>query len=132
MPSDEPATVPLVQFRLTMSNLLPAVLRDLAASRGDTVGVAWAEEQEQQAEREALEFARSMHLPGVPQLDDDVLVLDGCTPCHVQGVTWVLDPIDDEEVVLVYLSNLDPDQYGTTSEAAATLLDRGWKPLFDL
>ena len=133
--STEPVTTaprPFVQFRLTMSNLLLTVLRDLAASRGDTAGVAWAEEQEHQAEREALEFARSMQLPGVPQLDDDVLVLDGCAPCQVQRVLWVLDPIDDEEVALVYLSDLDPDQYGTTSDAAATLLDRGWVPLFDV
>ena len=73
-----------------------------------------------------------MRLPGVPQHGDQVVVLGGCEPCEVTSIEWILEPLrDDEEVVLVFLSELDADQFGTLTEAAEVLLDRGWRPVIE-
>jgi hypothetical protein len=134
MPSDElspPAPRPLVQFRMALVNSLPEALHNLAEKHGDADRVEWAEEQVHQAELEQLYLARKMELPGIPQVGDEVRVLDGRDLLRVIGVEWILDPSEDEAQVLVFLDDLDADEFGLMTTAAAVLLERGWVPLLD-
>lgn len=135
MSSDEPsprAPRPLVQFRMALVNSLPETLHDLAEKRGDPDEVEWAEEQVHQAEWEQLYLVRKMELPGVPHVGDEVRVLDGCDLLRVTSVEWILDPGEEEAQALVFLDDLDADEFGLMTKAAAVLLERGWVPLLDL
>jgi hypothetical protein len=85
-----------------------------------------------EAERSELELARTMELPGVPQVGDEVRALDRCELLKVLSVEWILDPGDEEAHVIAFLDDLDSDQFGPMDFAAEILLDRGWKPLIEL
>jgi hypothetical protein len=69
-----------------------------------------------------------MLLPAVPRPGDAVRVFSGCEPCEVRDVEWIFDPNDDEQNVLVFLTDLNSDEFVSMTEVASSLLEDGWRP----
>ena len=134
MPTDQGpfASAHLVQFRMSVRNMLPETLAAIHRSRRDPTVPTPYDAAAEEAQRIELDLVRTVALPGIPRRGEDVVANPNWEPVAVERVEWMLDPdAPDEAHVTVYLADLDEDEVGAEWGAVELLLDSGWSPRID-
>lgn len=134
MPEEQavPSAHLVVQFRVTVRNMLPEMLAKLHRRSSGTGPPSEYDRDAAEAERVALELVRTVSLPAVPRIGDEVCANPNWDPVEVERVEWRLDQIPGQEAdVIVVLADLDEDDVGEEYGAIELLLDSGWAPHLD-
>lgn len=66
---------------------------------------------------------RDLRMAAVPRRGELVVVYPAVQPSRVQMIEWQFDPLPDEPVAIVQLTEVDEDEADLEE-----MLDAGWKP----
>jgi hypothetical protein len=119
-----------IELRASAHNMLPEVLANIADEHsGPTIGATRARWQAAEAARGAVVLIRTVELPAVPRVGEEMYVAPYTEPAIVDTVSWRTDPGDDEDPhVLVDLEAFDLDVLADDDEDAIRMfVEAGWR-----
>lgn len=116
-----------IQLRAHACNMLPAVMADIAEEHGDKTAATRSRWSANAARAAAVFLTRTIALPAVPRVGDELQVDPYTEAMTVLSVTWRADPEDDEPAVAVDVDHLDLDVIADEQDdAVAEFEAAGW------
>ncbi|MGI5127464.1 hypothetical protein ACQEVB_11700 [Pseudonocardia sp. CA-107938] len=109
-------------------NMLPAVLASLAEEMGYKADATRARWDAVAEEARAVTLSRTIGLPAVPKVGDDIWIAPFPDAMVVSQLTWRADPDpeEDDTQITIWVEDLDLDELGDTEGALEAFRRAGW------